>query len=381
MPSFSDLQASGYEFQLDSYFWAPFISIRQNSDAQTPDTEPTYAIASTPFDSPPPYTRTPQVTFSDIFSYEEYHPDSLYSPPELAENNGYSHSFEGQTHNSRLFASRPPIELYYDELGSERLGAAQAEAEAEAEITRGKREEEEESEDFDYGPLMIDYLSFENAWAVFNEENHCPTETAVNIYQLCLDAARMNNSYKKHRLLEFGIVLGDGGRYSPSYGVENILRNDRTVYCSGRPGAINILLRYHDPFEDPTRASRTCVISHVVIKSPRHGYTGPCKEGMVFISHEPISVESTHRFDHFTKKDYDDYIRIKGRDRLEDTDPVGWFSGSNANQAMVPVGNRSGKYALIKLLRAEIDQHNIDLQYVGMIGYCGSCSFSSARFR
>ncbi|KAI9314569.1 hypothetical protein BX666DRAFT_1968025 [Dichotomocladium elegans] len=37
------------------------------------------------------------------------------------------------------------------------------------------------------------------------------------------------------------------------------------------------------------------------------------------------------------------------------------------------------KYVLLKLLRAEHESENIDLQYVALIGYSGACSFGGAR--
>ncbi|KAL0077253.1 hypothetical protein F4703DRAFT_1882890 [Phycomyces blakesleeanus] len=100
---------------------------------------------------------------------------------------------------------------------------------------------------------------------------------------------------------------------------------------------------------------------------------------MIFISHHPIKTESTAKFDRFTRADYEKYVTAKGRDYLEDSDPVGWFSATRLNQDMVSVGNISGKYVLIKLLRDESDHENIDLQYVGLIGYTGPRCFASAQ--
>lgn len=45
----------------------------------------------------------------------------------------------------------------------------------------------------------------------------------------------------------------------------------------------------------------------------------------------------------------------------------------------VPLHHRASKYVLIKLIRAENESENIDLQHVALIGYCGARAFGSAR--
>ena len=93
----------------------------------------------------------------------------------------------------------------------------------------------------------------------------------------------------------------------------------------------------------------------------------------------------TAKFDNYTKSDYERYVRSKGGpDRLEDSDPVAWFSMSSSDrQDIVHINDRVGKYVLIKLLRAEKriegESENIDLQYVAIIGYSGARAFASAR--
>ncbi|KAL7310033.1 hypothetical protein PS15m_010841 [Mucor circinelloides] len=208
---------------------------------------------------------------------------------------------------------------------------------------------------------------------------HCVAdEKAVDLAQICNVDIQKIPSNTAFVALEFGVVSEDGGQYSPTYNVHNILKNDGTVYCSERCGTINILLRYRGWEGMQNQHSRYCVLSHIVIKSPTHGYTAPCKEGMIFVSHKPIDIESTRAFDLFTKDNFEKYTHLN-QDNLDDTDPIAWFSASDQRQCVVDMQEKSGKYVLIKLLRADYESENMDLQYIGFVGYTGSRCFAKAK--
>ncbi|KAI9299724.1 hypothetical protein BJ944DRAFT_244906, partial [Cunninghamella echinulata] len=85
----------------------------------------------------------------------------------------------------------------------------------------------------------------------------------------------------------------------------------------------------------------------------------------------------TYHYDHFTKESYQQYSNSTNIVNREDHDPIAWFSINNNQQQEINIDNRSGKYVLIKLLRSEFDADNIDLQYIGFIGYSGPQSFPS----
>ncbi|CDH48383.1 predicted protein [Lichtheimia corymbifera JMRC:FSU:9682] len=227
---------------------------------------------------------------------------------------------------------------------------------------------------------------------------YCLGDNASSFYN---DGIRRSRS-TTHGRLDFCVVMEDGGRYSSYYSVENILRNDDSVYCSGRSGTINILLQYcGSPYTNPIFRDKSCVISRIIIKSPQHGFTAPCnanlpkkvipaklyahikeigKEGMFFVSHAPIDVDATSKFDHFTRRDYQEYVDKKGgQEMLDDSDPVAWFCISDNRQDVIELNDRASKYVLIKLIRAENESENIDLQHVALIGYCGARAFGSAR--
>jgi len=76
----------------------------------------------------------------------------------------------------------------------------------------------------------------------------------------------------------------------------------RSTSCSSRRSAnINICLRLAEPHQ-------TCVLTQFKAKSPTTGFTAPCKEGLIFVSHEPIALEKTTFFDDMTRERYDEYM-------------------------------------------------------------------------
>jgi hypothetical protein len=110
---------------------------------------------------------------------------------------------------------------------------------------------------------------------------------------------------------------------------------------------------------------------------------------MIFISHKPIDIESTRAFDLFTRENYEKYIEIN-QDSLNDSDPVAWFTASiQQRQSIINMNERSGKFVLIKLLRSSSSSsdyevttgggENIDVQYIGFIGYEGSRCFAKGN--
>lgn len=80
----------------------------------------------------------------------------------------------------------------------------------------------------------------------------------------------------------------------------------------------------------------------------------------------------------FTKEHFDKYMEMN-YDNLDDTDPVAWFDASQHRQCVIQMGERSGKYILVKLLKPDFESENMDLQYIGFVGYSGSRCFASAK--
>lgn len=82
--------------------------------------------------------------------------------------------------------------------------------------------------------------------------------------------------------LRMEIVSCDGGlwrsettRAGQEYLPENVLRNDRSVYCT-TANRCNIILRH--------REETTFTLNKIVIKAPARGFAAPIQEGLIFIT-------------------------------------------------------------------------------------------------
>ncbi|KAF9694866.1 hypothetical protein EKO04_007032 [Ascochyta lentis] len=97
--------------------------------------------------------------------------------------------------------------------------------------------------------------------------------------------------------LRMEVVSCDGGqikRDNPMriYDVENVLKNDKSVYCS-ESSKCNLLLKHigNTPF----------ALEKVVIRAPDRGFTSPVQEGLVFVAmsaEELLSGTSAYRLQH-----------------------------------------------------------------------------------
>ncbi|KAI9677530.1 MAG: hypothetical protein M1817_006484 [Caeruleum heppii] len=78
--------------------------------------------------------------------------------------------------------------------------------------------------------------------------------------------------------LRLEIVSCDGGNYSEgierSYGADNVLRDDPSVYCT-KSSCCNLLLRH--------QGGTAFTLREVIIKAPKSGFDAPVQEGMLFI--------------------------------------------------------------------------------------------------
>ncbi|KAF9163684.1 hypothetical protein BGX21_006223 [Mortierella sp. AD011] len=189
--------------------------------------------------------------------------------------------------------------------------------------------------------------------------------------------------------LSFEMYHADGGEFNASHSVENVLKNDSSVYCSRRSNNINICLKLAEPHQ-------TFVLTQFRAKAPTTGFTAPCKEGLIFVSHEPIPLEKTAIFDNMTRERYDEYMRGLNQgptfgqmlrnygSKADALIPAAFFQmeGPDETCTLDLTPNRSGRYVVIKLLRSKCTNplqrpENIDLQYLGLIGYTGARSFAS----
>ncbi|KAF8977249.1 hypothetical protein BGZ46_007538 [Entomortierella lignicola] len=177
--------------------------------------------------------------------------------------------------------------------------------------------------------------------------------------------------------LNFEMYHADGGEFNATHSVENVLKNDSSVYW--RSNNINICLRLAEPHQ-------SFVLTQFRAKAPTAGFTAPCKEGLIFVSHEPISLEKTVIFDNMTREHYEEYMQSLNqglvfgqmlRSHGANADaliPAAFFQleGPDETCTLDLTPNRSGRYVLIKLLRSRCTNplqrpENIDLQYLGLI--------------
>ncbi|KAG0020403.1 hypothetical protein BGZ80_004254 [Entomortierella chlamydospora] len=156
-----------------------------------------------------------------------------------------------------------------------------------------------------------------------------------------------------------------------------------------RSNNINICLKLAEPHQ-------TFVLTQFRAKAPTTGFTAPCKEGLIFVSHEPIPLEKTAIFDNMTRERYDEYMQGLNQgptfgqmlrnygSKADALIPAAFFQmeGPDETCTLDLTPNRSGRYVIIKLLRSKCTNplqrpENIDLQYLGLIGYTGARSFAS----
>ena len=86
--------------------------------------------------------------------------------------------------------------------------------------------------------------------------------------------------------LRMQVVSCDGGEHdrdSSLYRVQNVLRNDKSVYCS-QTACCNLLLKHigEMPF----------CLEKMVIRAPDRGFSAPVQEGMIFVSMSPDKLIS-----------------------------------------------------------------------------------------
>ncbi|KAG0250707.1 hypothetical protein DFQ27_009237 [Actinomortierella ambigua] len=218
------------------------------------------------------------------------------------------------------------------------------------------------------------------------DDEHIPNQyyndviTSSSMTTFATNACDSHDTESFSRPLAFEVVYADGGDFNESHSVKNVLKNDSSVYCSRRSSNINICLKL-------TEADQPFVLTGFKARAPTSGFTAPCKEGLIFVSHEPIPLERASAFDNMTKERYDEYMRCMaqgggietmlekhGANFVDSFLPAAFFQLESPQESCAIEFNptRSGRYVLIKLLRARgvatECPENIDVQYLGLYG-------------
>ncbi|KAF9874027.1 hypothetical protein CkaCkLH20_08399 [Colletotrichum karsti] len=130
-----------------------------------------------------------------------------------------------------------------------------------------------------------------------------------------LDSEKASQAFKGFRYgwygqvepgqLKMEIMSCDGGLFenAPSYAHENILRDDKTVYCT-QSNRCNIVLKH--------QGCTAFSLKELVIKAPASNYSSPVREGMVFVSmnQDEIMTRTAAYEIHYEETDDEDTPRI-----------------------------------------------------------------------
>jgi hypothetical protein len=106
------------------------------------------------------------------------------------------------------------------------------------------------------------------------------------------------NGQVESGLLRLEIASCDGGEYKQNtYSAENVLRDDKTVYCSHK-SKCNLLFRH--------QAESIFHLESLVIQAPETGFTAPVQQGLVFVG---MSAEDLIRASANYSLGYDNHPR------------------------------------------------------------------------
>ncbi|RKP17034.1 hypothetical protein ROZALSC1DRAFT_31118 [Rozella allomycis CSF55] len=186
--------------------------------------------------------------------------------------------------------------------------------------------------------------------------------------QQCLsNSSQMKDVSSSNPVLDMRITEFDG--------------DDTTTYCTVKNKNANILFK-HNIYCENAKKPASFVLTEIVIKAPAIGYTCPIKDGLIFVSNEPIDIDATCEFDGFTEEKYRMFMKSQlGKRWVGKHTPALYFKVDQkepvyVRQLRTP---RSGSYILVKLLSSHGKGGNIDIQYIGFKGYYGKKSFDAGQ--
>ncbi|OQS01680.1 regulator of chromosome condensation (RCC1)-like protein [Achlya hypogyna] len=164
--------------------------------------------------------------------------------------------------------------------------------------------------------------------------------------------------------LDLHVVSCDGGEFSVSHAVPNLLLDDNSVYSSSVGANVNIVLKHvHDtPF----------TVTYATLRGPGAGYTAPLQHAAVFVLSSHPDLEDLEQFNGLTPDEFAGLPRSPADAcaKRDETLPVLYFVlDGNCSQVSKRLATPvTGRYIVIKLLRPSVGL-NIDLGYAG---FCGS---------
>ncbi|KAI9294098.1 hypothetical protein K502DRAFT_366134 [Neoconidiobolus thromboides FSU 785] len=180
--------------------------------------------------------------------------------------------------------------------------------------------------------------------------------------------------------LHFDVIKSDGGEHNHIYSINNILSEDSGVYSSQKKQNVNVLLKFNPGITGV--ADPSCVITKATAQSPFEGFTAPCTEIILFLSHKAIQIEDMEKYDDISYEEYRQCVKEPEKHpwRVKDL-PVDSYIILDKDKNYVKTQTipfRMARYIGLKLIRSQGDLGNIDFQYFSVKGFSGPRSFSKA---
>lgn len=161
------------------------------------------------------------------------------------------------------------------------------------------------------------------------------------------------------KVIPLSVVYSDGGIYSDSYNVSNIIHDDLSTYCSLYSTPIDVVLAAKQPF----------CLKFVKIKIPNSGYTSPLSEGFLYALRRDVMIDNlVHDLDDFDRSKlfsrsnflFPDYVASCLFFHIDSSKDEFFYEYKNV---IYPV-----KAILLRMTCASGTCENVDMSFIGLYG-------------
>ncbi|RHY55188.1 hypothetical protein DYB30_001880 [Aphanomyces astaci] len=187
-----------------------------------------------------------------------------------------------------------------------------------------------------------------------------------SIYPLAKSSVASSSATEKQvgKVLEFQVLTCDGGEFSASHAVTNLLVDDSTVYSSAGSQNISLVLKH-------TSDTPFC-ITYAMVRGPGAGYTAPLQHALVFVMSAPPELDELEQYNGLTPEEFAGLptAPTDAHVKRDESIPVMYFvlDGNCSSVSKRLTSPVAGRYVVVKLLRPT-SGGNID---VGYLGFCGA---------
>lgn len=214
-------------------------------------------------------------------------------------------------------------------------------------------------------------------------------QTGPNYSQLAAEDIVVTDANLSNSWLDFRLVDSNGGFYGDAFAIENILRDDETVYCSRLKRHVNIVLA-HTSKQSPIRAP-PFYLDEVSIRIPKAGFTSPLKNGFIFVCSTPTDLSMFDAYDTIDtnplltqEEDLPNNLTV-ALPMVPSCVRTVLFFQLDTNTAFftykfqTPI--RDARFIFLKFLSSFGTQENVDVEFVGFKGREGKLSFPNGNLR